>query len=95
MSHAEPTFCIKVPMFDTNWAMNSAKKMRYRNGLHGDVNRGIGEGPVSLTSHQPRASTHQPSEHAIHTSSTIGDRLGAPRLAVRSPRASAPSTPPR
>ncbi len=37
MSHADPTFCMRVPMFDANSAMNSARKTRCRNGVHGDA----------------------------------------------------------
>ena len=36
MSHAEATACMSVPRFETSCAMNSARKMRLRSGVHGD-----------------------------------------------------------
>ena len=36
ISQAEPTLCISVPMFEANWAMNSALNTGYRSGAHGE-----------------------------------------------------------
>jgi hypothetical protein len=37
MSHTAATFCIHVPMFDTNWAIHSARNTAWTSGAHGDV----------------------------------------------------------
>src|SRR3954447_12573575 len=79
MSHADPTFCISVPMFDTNWATNNAKKIRYRNGAHGDVRRRGEASAESLTRHQPG---HRPTKTASMPSTHHQPSATTPRTAV-------------
>jgi hypothetical protein len=36
ITHTAPMPCMKVPMFETNWAIHSIRKRRCRNGAHAD-----------------------------------------------------------
>ncbi len=56
MSHAAPTFCIIVPMFEAIWAMKRARKTRWRRGAQGDARPaagGVASAPVVAVTNRP------------------------------------------